>query len=95
MKISELETSKEGIIQFPLKLHISEVDQLAGKVINFINKEMPLLTTGQAIEVLSVATWWTQLAAYNQFAEQAVNNPGHAGNTYWEQVGSVEGEQPE
>lgn len=93
MKISELETKEPGIIQFPVTLHISEVDQLAGKLINFIDREMPGLTTGEAAEVLNVAIWWVNLAAFNQFAGRVMGNPEHAENSYWRQVG-VE-EQPQ
>jgi hypothetical protein len=87
MKISELETREPGLLQFPVTVHISEIDNLAGKIINFIHDEMPELTPSEAVEVMSVAMWWVQLAAYTHFSAQVKIDQDHTENSYWKQAG--------
>lgn len=56
LSILDLAEREDGVEVVTIPVHISEVDRLAGKVIQFMYKEMPdNLVTGQAIEVLRAA----------------------------------------
>jgi uncharacterized membrane protein len=89
MKISELHNQPDGPITLETTVNISGVDRLAGELINYMNEEMPGLTTGAAVEVLSVALWWVQYAAYNQFGKKVEQDSEHVSNSYWRQVNEV------
>jgi hypothetical protein len=91
MKIADLENKEDGLITFPLTIHISEVDRMAGELINYMGRELPGLTSSAAVEVLNVAMWWTQLAAYTQFGIKVSKNPEHIKNSYWKHAGMVDG----
>ena len=86
MIIIDLKNQPDGPITLEARLHLSEVDRRAGEIINYIYEEMPGLSSGAAIEVLSIALWWVQYAAFNQFGKKVDSDSSHVGNSYWRQV---------
>lgn len=86
MKIVDLLKQPDGVMKISTAVHISELDRLAGKLINYMHDEMPELTTSQGVEVLNVALWWVQFAAYSQFGSEVSDDPEKIKNSYWEQA---------
>jgi hypothetical protein len=87
MRIIDLLEQPDGVLKISTAVHISELDRLAGKLINYMHNEMPELTTSEGVEVLNVALWWVQFAAYSQFGGKVSGDPEQVENSYWRQAG--------